>query len=147
MQEPDISRSVMAFDFGLARTGVAIGEIMLCIAHPLETIESRSIAECLDKVDKLIRKWQPGQLVVGLPSHADGTEHEMSKNVRRFARRLKDRFKLPVWLVDEKYTSVVAESMLEEAGRRRGYEQKNILDQVAAQAILSTWFDYHGEKV
>ena len=79
-------------------------------------------------------------LVVGLPAHADGTEHEMSRRSRRFARRLEGRFGIKTELVDERYTSVDASAALRETGIR-GKKQKPVLDQVAAQLILQTFFD------
>ncbi|OHX12787.1 Holliday junction resolvase RuvX [Chromobacterium sphagni] len=137
---------VLAFDFGERRIGVAVGDILLGIPHPLATIDTVVTDERFAAIGKLISEWQPAQLVVGLPMHQDGVEHEMSALSRRFANRLKGRFNLPVWLVDERYTSVIAESLLEEAGLR-GRKQKPALDQVAAQAILTTWFDHPGTAV
>ena len=147
MPEALRSGTVLAFDFGAARTGVAVGDTALAIAHPLTTITTRSSDECLAQVEALIKEWQPVHLVVGLPCHADGTPHEMTARARKFAQRLKGRFGRAVWLVDERYTSEVAETMLGEAGVQRGRKQKPALDQVAAQVILTTWFDYAGEAV
>ena len=79
-------------------------------------------------------------LVVGLPTHADGTPHEMTRLARKFAQRLHGRFGLPVWLVDERHSSQVAEVQLNDAGLR-GRRQKPALDQVAAQVILQSFLD------
>ncbi|WP_059284337.1 MULTISPECIES: Holliday junction resolvase RuvX [Aquitalea] len=138
--------TVLAFDFGERRIGVAMGETMLGIAHPLLTIDTELTDARFAAIGKLIDEWRPSQLVVGLPMHQDDTEHQMTQLARRFANRLKGRFGLPVWLVDERLTSVIAESMLEEAGVR-GRKQKPALDQVAAQAILATWFESPGIAV
>lgn len=138
--------SALAFDFGERRIGVAIGESLVGIAHPLCTIDSEINEERFNRIGELIAQWQPDALVVGLPTHADGSEHDMTRLARRFANRLKGRFALPVWLVDERHTSLLAESMLREAGLR-GRKQKPVLDQVAAQAILQTWFELPGEAV
>ncbi|WP_159879685.1 MULTISPECIES: Holliday junction resolvase RuvX [Aquitalea] len=138
--------TVLAFDFGERRIGVAMGETMLGIAHPLLTIDTEITDARFAAIGKLIEEWCPAQLVVGLPMHQDDTEHQMTQLARRFANRLKGRFGLPVWLVDERLTSVIAESMLAEAGVR-GRKQKPALDQVAAQAILATWFESHGIAV
>ncbi|MBV8048091.1 MAG: Holliday junction resolvase RuvX [Paludibacterium sp.] len=136
----------LAFDFGERRIGVAVGDGLLGIAHPLCTIDTESNDERFARIAALIDEWRPQALVVGLPTHADGTEHELTRLSRRFANRLKGRFALPVWLVDERHTSLLAESLLKEAGLR-GRKQKPVLDQVAAQAILQTWFDMRGETV
>lgn len=138
--------TALAFDFGEQRIGVAVGEPLVGIAHPLATINSAANDIRFATITSLIDEWKPSQLVVGLPVHADGTEHDMTQRARRFANRLKGRFGLPVWLVDERFTSVVAESMLAEAGVR-GRKQKPVLDQVAAQAILTTWFESPGIAV
>ena len=147
MPDTQQNGTALAFDFGAVRTGVAVGDTAIGIAHPLETITTRSTDECLKRIETLIREWQPLHLVVGLPCHADGTPHEMTAQARKFARRLKGRFGKAVWLVDERHTSALAESMLDEAGVQRGKKQKPALDQVAAQVILTTWFDDPGEAV
>ncbi|BAK75302.1 holliday junction resolvase YqgF [Pseudogulbenkiania sp. NH8B] len=138
--------TTLAFDFGERRIGVAMGETLLGIAHPLTTIDTEITEQRFAAIGKLIEEWRPAQLVVGLPVHADGTEHDLTRLSRRFANRLKGRFGLPVWLVDERHTSLIAESLLNEAGVR-GRKQKPALDQVAAQAILQTWFEQPGEAV
>jgi len=136
----------LGFDFGERRIGVAVGESLVGIAHPLCTIDTEITDARFARIGELISEWHPGALVVGLPTHADGTEHDMTRLARRFANRLKGRFDLPVWLVDERHTSLLAESLLKEAGVR-GRKQKPMLDQVAAQAILQTWFEMPGEAV
>jgi putative Holliday junction resolvase len=133
---------VLAFDFGERRLGVAVGELSLRIAHPLATIEARSDRERLEAVADLVREWQPVILVVGLPAHMDGTEHELSARCRKFARRLQARFGVRTELVDERLTSHSAGLALVEAGVR-GRSQKRVIDQVAAQHILDTFFGLH----
>ena len=119
---------------------------MLGIAHPLTTIQAQTTDDRFAAIARLLEEWRPAQLVVGLPTHADGSPHAMTQLARRFAQRLKGRYGLPVWLVDERHTSLVAESLLEEAGLK-GRRQKPVLDQVAAQAILQAWFEQQGEAV
>ncbi|MTD32884.1 Holliday junction resolvase RuvX [Paludibacterium denitrificans] len=138
--------TALAFDFGERRIGVAVGESLLGIAHPLVTIDSNVNDERFAIISQLIDEWHPTDLVVGLPMHGDGTEHAMTQLARRFANRLKGRYRLPVWLVDERLTSVEAEAMLNEVGLR-GRKQKPALDQVAARAILTTWFEAPGTAV
>lgn len=132
--------TVLAFDFGEKRIGVAMGESVLRIAHPLTTIASEVNDVRFGAIEKLIAEWRPTQLVVGLPLHMDGAEHEMTQRCRRFARQLEGRFRLPVALRDERLTSAAAEDMLAEQGRR-GRQHKHLIDQVAAQQILQAWFD------
>jgi putative Holliday junction resolvase len=121
-------RTVLAFDFGLKRIGVAVGEPELGTAHPLPPI----VAPGFDCISKLISEWRPAELIIGLPVAADG-EHPLAKRVERFARQLEGRFHLPVARVDERYSSVEAESRL------RGVKRKS-LDSVAAQLLLEQYF-------
>ena len=131
---------MLAFDLGLKRTGVASGELSLGIAHPLTVLAAESTAARLDAIGGLVAEWRPVLLVLGLPTHADGTPHEMTRLARKFAQRLHGRFGLPVWLVDERHSSQVAEVQLNDAGLR-GRRQKPALDQVAAQVILQSFLD------
>ncbi len=134
--------TVLAFDFGEKRIGVAVGESLLRQAHPLEVIRADG-HEARDRaIAGLIAEWQPVQLVVGLPTHADGTPHEMTARCRSFAERLALRHSLPVALADERLTSLDAEARLRETGRN-AKTMKPLLDAVAAQLILQTWFDSH----
>jgi putative Holliday junction resolvase len=132
--------TVLAFDFGEKRIGVAVGDLEVGIAHPLETIAQEGNEVRFNTIARLIEEWKVTQLVVGLPSHMDGTEHELSRLCRRFARRLEGRFNLPTALVDERLSSDEASLSLNEAGIR-GKSQKVMIDQVAAQHILQSYFD------
>ncbi|MGG7054782.1 Holliday junction resolvase RuvX [Nitrosomonas sp. ANs5] len=134
------SGTVLAFDFGKRRIGVAIGEYELRLAHPLTTIDQVVTKLRFDSIAELLETWQPVLLVVGLSVHADGTEHELTHLCRRFARRLEGRFGVPVVLVDERYTTITARSALEEAGVS-GRKQRPMIDQIAAQHILQSFFD------
>ena len=122
------ARTLLAFDFGLKRIGVAVGEPELRTAHPLSAVSRFS------EIESLVFEWKPAALVVGVPFSASGEPHAMTRQARDFARRLERRFKLPVMRVDERYSSVEAESRL------RGVKRKNT-DSVAAQLILEQYFD------
>lgn len=141
----ELAGTVLGFDFGERRIGVALGETLLGIAHPLITIDTLVTDERFASIANLLAEWKPVALIVGLPTHADGTPHNMTRLATKFSNRLKARYGLPVFLVDERYTSEVAESMLNDAGLR-GRKQKPALDQVAAQAILQSWFEGVGER-
>ncbi len=132
--------TTLAFDFGKARIGIAQGDAELAISHPLVTISEVENKKRFVLIENLIREWQPKHLVVGLPTYMDGHEHEMTKLCRKFANRLYGRFALPVYLVDERLSSSFAEGLLREA-QVFGRKQKPMLDQVAAQAILQTFFE------
>ncbi len=130
--------TVLAFDFGTKRIGVAVGDLGLRIAHPLITLESAQNERRFNAIAALIKEWLPVFLVVGLPAHMDGSEHEISKLCRRFALRLEQQFKLRTVLVDERLSSHAAELSLAENGAARN---KTFIDQVAAQHILQSFFD------
>ena len=119
--------TVLAFDFGIKRIGVAVGEAEMRTAHPLPAVAR------FEDIQSLVSEWRPARLVVGLPVR-DAGEHPLAKRVERFARRLEGRFRLPVARVDERFTSVEAESRL------RGVRKKAV-DSVAAQLILEQYFD------
>lgn len=133
--------TILAFDFGKKRIGVAMGELEMKMAHPLVTLSETGDAR-FNAIAKLIQEWQPVRLIVGLPMHLDGTEHEMTEQCRRFARQLQGRFNLETELVDERYTSVEAEALLAEMGRG-GQDDKHLIDQLAAQRILQAYFDQY----
>ncbi|MDC8770687.1 Holliday junction resolvase RuvX [Roseateles albus] len=122
------AQSLLAFDFGTKRVGVANGSRFIGRGEPLKAIalegEPRFLA-----IAKLIKEWQPDALVIGVPFHPDGAEHEITQRARRFGRQLKGRFKLPVFEVDERYTSVEAES----------YGVRDV-DSTAAALILEQFF-------
>lgn len=132
--------TVLAFDFGLKRIGVAVGEAALRQAHPLTTVRGESNAERFAAIAELIGEWHPARLVVGLPLAADGSEQAITARCRRFANQLHGRFGLPVALADERYTSASAEAELREAGL--GWKaRKDKVDALAAQHLLQDFLD------
>jgi len=134
------SGTVLAFDFGERRIGVAVGEHLIHSANPLVTIDNESNEVRFAAITQLVNEWQPKLLVVGLPLSLDGSETEVTQLCKKFARRLNGRFNLPVALIDERYTSAEASQLLNESGIK-GRAQKAMLDQVAAQTILRSYFD------
>jgi putative Holliday junction resolvase len=137
---PDVSGTILAFDFGEKRIGVATGETMLKVAHPLTTINAEENDAKFTQITALIAEWRPSLLVVGLPMHMDGEAHLLTQLSKKFAQRLEGRFNLPIIMVDERLSSVEATRNLSEAGIK-GIKQKAMLDAVAAQSILQFYFD------
>lgn len=135
-----LSGTVLAFDFGERRIGIAVGEHLIRSANPLTTIDNESNEVRFNLITQLVNEWQPKLLVVGLPLSLDGTETEVTQLCKKFARRLNGRFNLPVVLIDERYSSVEASQLLNQSGIK-GRAQKVMLDQVAAQTILQSYFD------
>ena len=125
------SKTVMGFDFGMGKIGVAIGQSITGTANPLTIIKARDGIPNWDQVGKLIEEWLPAVLVVGLPLNMDGTPSDMSRLAEKFSRKLHGRFNLPSVTVDERLTS------FEAASRSDNYEP---VDAIAAQLILETYF-------
>ena len=126
--------TLIGFDYGLRKIGVAIGQTVTASASPLATVRSRGEKPDWPRIEALIREWQPEAAVVGLPFNMDDTETVIAPRARRFARQLQGRFGLPVHLVDERLTSIEARHRL---GRAEGAEA--VVDAVAAKLILETW--------
>ena len=132
--------TVLAFDFGTKRIGVALGETTLLQAHPLTTIHSEINAERFAAIAALIKEWSPVLLVVGLPVSVDGQAHEMTARATRFANQLQGRFALKVAFADERFSSCDAEEKLK-GMPRKAKTAKNHVDALAAQTILQSYFD------
>lgn len=132
-------RTLLGFDFGTRRIGVAVGQEVTGTARPLTTLQSPNGAVDWPAISALIEEWRPDALVVGIPLHMDGTEQEMTRAARRFGNRLNGRYNLPVFTVDERLTSDEAERLLRDTGRGSG--EKGAVDAVAAQLILQAWLE------
>lgn len=123
--------SILGFDFGEKRIGVAIGNTMIRQASPLTIVDSRTNDSRWKGIEKLVKEWSPVAFVVGIPSHPDGTPHEMTARCERFARQLEGRYHLPIFRVDERYSSVVVESD----------SDAEFIDDEAASVILQQYFE------
>ncbi|HTH44972.1 MAG TPA: Holliday junction resolvase RuvX [Oxalicibacterium sp.] len=127
--------TVLAFDFGLKRIGVAVGNTILKQAQPLTIISDATNDAKFAAIGTLIGEWQPALCVVGLPRHPDGVEHEMSVRCRRFANQLHGRFDVATVLVDERYSSAVI-----------SHQRGDRIDDQAAAIILQQYFDDTSES-
>lgn len=123
--------TVMAFDYGTRRVGVAVGNSVTKGGQALKTISASSIDSLFQQINELIQEWEPKSLVVGLPTHPDGAEHEMTGKAKRFGNQLHGRFGLPVIWVDERYTSAVLEGDV---------QMRDNLDAHSAVLILEQFF-------
>ncbi len=132
--------TVLAFDFGEKRIGVAVGEIELGISHAYSVITAEDNDSRFFAIDALITDWRPVCLVVGVAANADGAPHETGRLAQRFGRRLQGRFSLPVDFVDERLTSHAAETALRDAGMNKA-RRADLLDAAAAAEILLTWLN------
>jgi len=123
--------TLLCFDFGTKRIGVAVGQFITQTATPLETVKNKNKRPDWVHIKRLIDEWQPDALIVGVPLNMMGEMQEMTVASEKFMRQLHGRFHLPVYDVDERLSSF-------EAAQRTG--KTTDLDPVAAQAILETWF-------
>lgn len=128
--------TLLAFDYGEKRIGVAVGNSLTKSARPLVIVQNRSREFRFAEVGKLIAEWKPDALVVGLPMHPDGTPHEMTQLAKRFGNQLNGRFNLPVTWIDERYSSVEAKASI-----REGKGRADMLDAEAASIILQQYLD------
>ncbi|MBT8090538.1 MAG: Holliday junction resolvase RuvX [Gammaproteobacteria bacterium] len=139
---PDLSHptTILAFDFGLKRIGVAVGQDITASASPLGVIANRNDGVDHERLGALIREWQPTRLVVGMPSHADGSPSDMQTAVEAFIEEL-GCYELPIASVDERYTSIEAERVLKEAraAGTRGRISKDMVDSAAAVFIAERY--------
>lgn len=135
-----VTRTVLGFDFGLRRIGVAVGQELGHTARPLCTLRASEGRPDWVELVKLVQTWQPDALVVGEPLNMDATEQAMTQAARRFAGRLQARFQRPVYLVDECLSSLEAAQRVAGHGRKRARRDKTRIDSMAAALILETWF-------
>lgn len=133
-------RTLLAFDYGRRRIGVAVGQELTGSATALETLPARDGQPDWDSVTRLIKEWQPNACVIGLPVNMDGTEHELAPLVRRFGNRLHGRYNLPIYFIDERLSSHEAEQRLRE-GQTRGRVRKEDIDREAARLILLSFLE------
>ena len=129
-------KSVLGFDFGMRRIGVAIGQTITSTARPLDVLPALNGAPNWEDVSRLIEEWKPQALVVGQPLAMDGSSSDITKAAKRFGNRLNGRYHLPVYSMDERLSSREAESM-----QRDGEAQTQSIDSIAAAIILQSWLE------
>lgn len=132
------AKIVLAFDFGEKRIGVAIGQTITQTARPLDTIQAKAGVPNWNVIDKLVKKWLPDAMVVGIPLNMDGSDQAITLKAREFVRYLEERYAMPVYEMDERLTTKDARERLFSEG---GYKalQDGQVDRVAAQLILQNW--------
>ena len=133
-------RTLLGFDFGTKRIGIAVGQTVTRTARPLGVIKATEGIPQWDTLDQFIKAWQPDALVVGVPLNMDGTEQPLTQAARRFADSLREYFKLPVYEMDERLTSVSAREYVFSRGGYKALKDTQI-DSIAAQLILQNWLE------
>lgn len=132
--------TIISFDFGFRRIGVAVGQTLTGSANALTVVSFANQADW-QAIKNLLDDWKPAAIVVGLPLAEDGGETDMSKGARKFGHQLEGRFSIPVWFEDERLTSIDAEERFIDARARGEMRRKDasLKDAIAAQIILESW--------
>lgn len=145
-------RTILGFDFGTKRIGIAIAQEIIGTANPLTTVKAVKHKPDWESISKIIAEWQPDLLVVGLPLHMDGSEQPMTQAARRFSNQLNGRYQIPVELMDERLSSNEAESILNERSGSRSlfrdslFPDKAQIDMISAQLILQSWMSLQNDE-
>jgi putative Holliday junction resolvase len=131
---------ILAFDFGLRRIGVAVGQFTTLTATALETVSNGREPDW-SAIDRLVREWKPARFLLGLPLGKDGEETDMSRSARRFGAQLEARFSVPVSYQDERLSSWAAQERFARLRSAGGMKKKHArdLDAMAAQVFLENW--------
>ncbi|MEW6353391.1 MAG: Holliday junction resolvase RuvX [Pseudomonadota bacterium] len=129
------AQTLLGFDYGAKRIGVAVGQDLTRTATALETVAVHGAGPDWAAITRLIDDWRPSALVVGVPLNEDGSEHHVTQAARRFGQQLRGRYRLPVYHVDERLSSHAA----------REYSTQD-LDKIAAQLILQSWLQHHAQS-
>ena len=130
-------QTLLGFDYGQQRIGIAVGQCVTRTATALCTSTSRDGAPDWQHISGLVEEWHPQALVVGLPRHADGSDSDMTRGARKFAQLLGARYGLPVHTMDERLSSHTAGELLQ----RNAHKAAAGIDAIAAMIILQDWLD------
>jgi putative Holliday junction resolvase len=135
-------RTLLGFDYGSKRIGIAVGQELTRNANGLRTLHNTHSGPDWPAIDDLIKQWQPELLVVGMPHNMDDSPHPLADSVRNFGKQLEQRYNLPVVWIDEKLSSLEAEQQLAHSGKSRADKRdKANIDKLAAAVILQTWLN------
>ena len=132
--------SVLGFDYGKKRIGLATGQTITCSATPCKTINQVDGNPDWPAIEAELQQWKPQALIVGMPYHTDGSENKMTARVRQFAYELEKRFKLPVFEINEALSSQQAEETLKQSIKIT-QQNKAEIDKMAAAIIVQRWLD------
>ncbi len=133
-------RTLLGFDFGTTRIGIAVGQEITATATPLNPIKARDGIPNWDIIAAFVKEWQPDGFVIGLPLNMDGSENDMCQRARKFANRLHGRYNKPSYMMDERrLSSYEAKGEVIKDGGNRNFKE-NSVDGIAARMILESWF-------
>ncbi len=139
------SDTFLGFDFGNKKIGTAVGQNSTGIASPLKTIRSINQQPNWELISQLVKEWQPAGLVVGISKQSDGQDNPITPRMRKFCRQLEGRYNLPVYQIDESYSTFEAKQMLFDELNVNATKLWDVQDQLAAQLILQSWLNSNGK--
>ena len=149
----ETAKTLLGFDYGTKRIGVAVGQSLTRSASPLTTLTAINNKPDWDAISRLIREWRPDALVLGLPLNDDDSANDMTRAAQRFGNQLQGRYNLPVYTVNERLSSVEAEHILTQTAPKKRQRNptfssqynKTDIDKLAAKLILESWFASHAD--
>ena len=139
MPDMQTAQSIMAFDFGTQKMGMAIGQSTIESSNPLPLFTMKDGIPDWDKLLKVVKEWQPTLFLVGLPLNMDDSESELSARARKFARRLRHQTNIQTWMVDERLTTREARDELDHY-QAQGRGKKLSADSIAAALLIESWY-------
>jgi len=140
---PDGDGTILAFDYGLKRIGVAIGNTLMASARPLTTLTQSEKGISWEEVDVLLQTWKPQRLLLGMPERDDGQPSELAPGIKKFGEKLQTRYDLPLSYINEQFSSLEAKAQLKQqrqTGRKKRLKKTDI-DKQAAAILLDNWFE------
>lgn len=135
-------QTVMGFDYGKKRTGLAVGQRMLENANGIGFVNATDGKPNWDQLDAFVKEWQPDAFVVGLPINMDGTDSDMSRRANKFSKRLSGRYGKPSFTIDERLSTFAAKQEAKTRGHK-GHYKSDPVDALAARYILETWLNHY----
>jgi len=139
MPDMQSAQSIMAFDFGTQKMGMAIGQSTIESSNPLSLFPMKDGIPDWDKLLKIVKEWQPNLFIVGLPLNMDDSESELSARARKFARRLRHQTNIETWMMDERLTTREAREELE-SHQSKGQAKRLSADSFAAALLIQSWY-------
>ena len=138
---PDLNapQTIMAFDFGTQKMGMAVGQSLIASTNPLALFPMKDGIPNWDELLKIVKSHQPGLFLVGLPLNMDDSESELSTRARKFARRLRHQTNIETWMVDERLTTREARDELDHY-QAQGRGKKMSADSIAAALLIESWY-------
>jgi putative Holliday junction resolvase len=135
-------QTLMGFDYGKKRTGLAMGQRLLQSANGIGFVNATDGKPNWEQLDALVKEWQPDAFVIGLPLNMDGSESDMSKRANKFSKRLHGRYGKPSFTIDERLSTFAAKEEAKSRGHK-GHYKSDPVDALAAQFILETWLNQY----